>query len=188
MANPELVQALDYILNRSDELSIEVLAEAVVRRRRELAMFGSAVKVPDPRRLAKEMTEQINAGTGSSIDSLKNSIREMAIRIIREQAPELNERQIEELSRAWIPDIDGQSRKPSQNMMISMIEQFISFSQGTMDKRVEKGLRDELGAWPERYWNIFPPAIRQVITDFLKNRITEEEYYSKVRMALEIIQ
>jgi len=188
MADPELVQTLDYILNRSDETSIEVLAEAVVRRRRELAMFGSVVNVPDSRRIAKEMTEQLNAGIGGTIGTLKKSVREMAVRIIREQAPELSEQQIEELSRAWIPDVDGQTQKPPQNMMISMIEQFVSFSRGTMNKHIEKGLRDELGSWPERYWNIFPPAIRIVITDFLKDRITEEEYNSKIKMALEIVQ
>jgi len=188
MADPELVQALGYILNRSDESSIEVLAEAVIRRRRELSMFGSAVNVPDPRRLAKDMSEQINTGTGATIENLKSSVREMAVRIIKEHAPELNERQIEELSRAWIPDIEGQDQKPPRNMMISMIEQFVSYSMGTLNKRVEKGLREEMGAWPERYWNIFPPAIRLVITDYLKDRITEEEYNSKIRMALEISQ
>jgi len=188
MADPELVQALGYILNRSDESSIEVLAEAVVRRRRELSMFGSIANVPDPQRIAKEITEQVSTGTGATIESLKKSVRDMAVRIIREHAPELNEQQIAELSSAWIPDVDGQAVKPPENMMISMIEQFVSFSRGTMNKRIEKGLRDEMGAWPERYWNIFPPAIRLVITDFLKDRITEEEYNSKIRMALEIIK
>jgi hypothetical protein len=184
MADPKLVQALEYILNHSDRASIEVLAEAVVRRRRELSMFSA--DVPDPQRMAKEITEKINTGIGAGIEGLKKSVRDMTARIIREQAPELGEQQIEELCRAWIPNVDDQGPKLPQDMMLSMIEQFVSFSRGTMSRTVEKSLRDELGKWPERYWNIFPPAIRLIITDFLKDRITEEEYSSKMRMALEM--
>ena len=188
MADTGLVQALEYILNRSNESSIEVLAEAVVRRRRELSMFGAMVNIPDPGRLAKEISGKLDAGIGSGVESLKKSVRDMTVRIIRENAPELNDDQVAELCRTWIPDTagqSGQSVKPSRDMLLSMIEQFVMFSRGTMNQKIEKDLRDELGSWPERYWNIFPPVIRLIITDFLKDRITEEEFYSKIGMAVE---
>ena len=79
---------------------------------------------------------------------------------------------------------DGKA--PPVDLMRSMIEQFVAFSQGTLNKEIEKDLRDELDAWPERYWNAFPPVIRLIITDFLKDRITEEEFRSKIKIALEI--
>ncbi|MDR2478649.1 MAG: hypothetical protein LBD48_04970 [Treponema sp.] len=193
MTNPELIQALDYILNRSDEASIEALAEAVVRRRRDIALFG-AVDIPDPRRMAKDLSGQMTAGIGSGIEGVKRSVREMAVRIIKEEAPELNDEQVEELCRAWIPQRaatetgadSGPARALPRDVLVSMIEQFISFSQGTMKEAVDKNLRDEIGAWPERYWNAFPPVIRLTISDFLKNKIDEKEFNSKVAIALEM--
>lgn len=190
MADPELIQALDYILNQSDEASIEVLAQAVIRRRRDIALFG-AFDTPDPRRVAKALSSQITAGIGDGIEGMKRSVREMAVRIIREQAPELSDAQVEELCRAWIPqrsaaeDAEQADGQPAQrDLWAAMIEQFISFSQGTLKDSVDKGLRDELGAWPERYWNAFSPVIRLIISDYLKEKITEKEFNQKIGIAL----
>ncbi len=194
MPDPELVKTLDYILNRSNEASIEVIAEAVVRRRRDLSMYHaaglSAVSMPDPSRMAKEIQEQINTGVGGGIDSMKRQIREMMVRIIRENAPELNESQIEELCRSWLPQssetgVENGEKLPS-DAIISMIEQFISFSHGTMKESVDKGLRGEMGDWTARYWKAFPPVIKQIITDYLKNKITGEEFSSKIEIALKL--
>jgi hypothetical protein len=187
MADPQLVQALDYILNRSDEASIEVLAEAVVRRRREIYLTGGALDLPDPQRVAQELTGQLKAGVGASVEGLKNSVREMTVRIIREQAPELTGAQVEELCRAWLPGKgDRQGAQPPKDMLVSMIEQFVAFSRGSMSEAQDKTLRDELGAWPERYWNMFPPVIRLIITDFLKDKITARDFNSKIAAALDL--
>ncbi|MDR2433251.1 MAG: hypothetical protein LBD47_01610 [Treponema sp.] len=191
MADTELIQTLDYILNRSDEASIEVLAEAVTRRRRELFLTGGAFEMPSPQRVAKELSLNINAGIGAGIEGLKKSVRDMAVRIIREEAPELTDAQIEELCRAWIPENAGENTgdegvKPSRDMLSAMVEQFVAFSRGAMSEAMDESLRAELGAWPARYWNAFPPVVRLIITDFLKDKITEEEYNSRIGIALEI--
>jgi hypothetical protein len=170
MANPELVKTLDYILNRCDEAAIEAVAAAVVRRRRDLTMFGGSQNLPDPRQMARELSGQINIG--ASIEGLRESIRSMAVRIIKQEAPELTDAQIDELTRAWIPgpeaaDRDSENAIP-QDLLLSMIDQFTAFSRGQMSKAEDAGLREELGPWPERYWKAFPPAIRLIITDYLK--------------------
>jgi hypothetical protein len=67
-----------------------------------------------------------------------------------------------------------------------MIEQFLSFSHGTMRKSEDEDLRKEIGAWPQRYWDAFPPVIRQLISDLLKDKITEKEFRSKTALALGI--
>ena len=193
MADPELVQVMDYILNRCDEVSIDVVAAAVARRQQELAMYGGSIDIPNPQRMAKEISGKINAGIGVSVDGLKKSIRDMTVRIIRQQAPELSDEQVEELTKAWVPDNAGsagnsgeQSASPPRDMLVSMIEQFVSFSRGTMSKTEDNTLRAEMGSWPERYWKTFPQVIRLIITDFLKDRITEEEFNSKIGIALEM--
>jgi hypothetical protein len=119
---------------------------------------------------------------------MRTQIREMMIRIIREHAPELTDSQMDELCRAWLPDPnkDASKTKLPPDVLGSMIEQFISFSHGTMKKSTEENLRSEMGDWPQRYWNAFPAVVRALITDYLKNKITPDEFNSRISIALEV--
>ena len=186
MANSELVRVMDYILNRCDEKSIEAISAAVVRRRRELTMFGNSANMPDPRKMAKEISGQINMG--ASIDGMRETVRNMAVRIIRQEAPELTDAQVAELTAAWIPDSryrSSESDLPS-GMLLEMIDQFVSFSSGTMDSADDKKLRNEIGAWPERYWKAFPEVVKIIIKDYLNGEINEKAYRSKIAAALSL--
>ncbi|MCL2211168.1 MAG: hypothetical protein FWB95_04530 [Treponema sp.] len=187
MTDPRLLQALDYILNHSDEASIEALAEAVTRRRRDLTVFNTIGNIPDPQKMAKEITEKINSGVGGSIDSMRRSIQEMIIKLLKEHAPELNDAQINELCQAWLPDQFSGTKNNSglpPEALLSMIDQFVSFSHGEMKESVDKSLREEMGAWPERYWNAFPPVVKQIISDYLKDKISSRDYKSQIAIAL----
>jgi hypothetical protein len=102
MVNSELARTLDYILNRCDEAAIEAVAAAVLRRRRELTVFGGALNLPDPQRMARNLSTRLDIS--GAVEGLKGSIRDMALRIIRQEAPELSDEQVQELAKAWIPD------------------------------------------------------------------------------------
>ena len=198
MASQELVRTLDYILNRCNEKDIEAVAAAVVRRRRDIAMFGSMPVAPDPRRMAEELSSQLNIE--GNIEGLKNSIRDYAIRIIRQQAPELTDEQIEQLTGSWIPEKHGaagrrRGGKPGRNqlngdasipesLLASMIDQFVSFSLGRMEEEEDAALRKEMGPWPDKYWNSFPQVARLLIKDFLKGEIEESEFNTRIGLAL----
>jgi hypothetical protein len=199
VVNPELVRTLDYILNRCDEEAIEAVAAAVVRRRRELTMFGGATNLPDPHKMARELSARVDIS--GAINGLKASVRDMAVRIIKQEAPELNDEQIQELTDAWIPEGSSggspgeghQGAGPGgqgpggalpEDLLRSMIGQFVAFSQGTMEGGEDRQLRAELGPWPERYWKAFPPVIRLLITDYLKGETGEKDFRSKVETAL----
>ncbi|MCL1928108.1 MAG: hypothetical protein FWG07_04885 [Treponema sp.] len=181
MANSELVRVMDYILNRCDRKSIEAVAAAVVRRRRELDMFGDSM--PDPKKMARELSGQINAG--ASIEGMRETVRNMAVRIIRQEAPELTDEQIAELTAAWIPNRTANpSGSVPPEMLLEMVDQFISFSTGQMSKADDIKLRNEIGAWTERYWKVFPEVIKIIIKDYLNGEITEKAYRSKIAAAL----
>jgi len=189
MADTALLQALDYILNHSDDASIEVLAEAVIRRKRSLSVFHAMGGIPDPQIMAKEITERISAGLGSGIEGMKRSVRDMIVRIIHEHAPELSDKQVDELCQAWLPDSPGSASGKAllqPDALSTMIDQFVSFSNGTMSKSLDKSLREEIGAWPARYWQAFPPVIRQIITDYIKGKITQKDFKSKIALSLGI--
>jgi hypothetical protein len=184
MANSELVRVMDYILNRCDTKSIEAVAAAVVRRRRELEMFGDA-SMPDPKQMARDISGQINMG--ASIDGMRETIRNMAVRIIRQEAPELTDAQIAELTAAWIPSSRPGGSAASglpPDVLLEMIDQFVSFSSGQMSAADDKKLRKEMGAWPERFWKAFPEVVKLIIKDYLNGEIGEKTYRSKIAAAL----
>ncbi|MDL2229585.1 hypothetical protein LJC14_04965 [Treponema sp. OttesenSCG-928-L16] len=186
MADPELVRVMDYILNRCNEAAIEAVAAAVVRRRRDLAMFGSQ-QMPDAKEWASRLSSEVNIG--ATIEGLKDTVRSMAIRIIRQEAPELSDEQVEELTRAWVPspktDSPGAEGKSlPRDLLAAMVDQFVSFSLGRMPEDEDAGLRAEMGSWPERYWKAFPDVIRLIITDFLNGEMGEGEFNSKIGTAL----
>jgi hypothetical protein len=187
MASAELVKTLDYILNRCDEKAIDAVAQAVVRRRRDLALGGGAANLPDPRRMARELSGQISVG--ASIQGLKKTVMDMAVRIIKKEAPELNDEQIAALTSAWLP---GGKQEPERAMpselLLEMTEQFVGFSTGTMNAAEDKRLRREMGSWPERYWKVFPEIIKLLIKDFLDGELSETKFHSKLRTALSLTE
>jgi hypothetical protein len=183
MADPELVKTLDYIMNRCDEAAIEAVAAAVVRRRRDLALFGGMGNLPDPKKWAGDISSQMNIG--ASIDGVKDIVRNMAVEIIKQQAPELTEGQIAELTEAWIPD--GRKKGGSGtniDLLETMAAQFVAFSQGAMSRQEDQSLREQMGAWPDRYWKAFPQVVKLIIHDYLKGEFDEKEYQDKLRTAL----
>ena len=189
MANQELVRTMDYILNRCNERDIEAVAAAVIRRRRDIAMFGSMPVAPDPRGMAEQINSQFNMDGG--IESMKNSVRDYAIRIIKQQVPELTDAQVEELTRSWIPEKGARQAKSGaggqsipQDLLGSMIDQFVSFSLGRMEEEEDRALRKEMGPWPDKYWKSFPQVIRLLITDFLKGEIEEIDFNTRIGLAL----
>ncbi|MFP3089679.1 hypothetical protein LQZ21_05065 [Treponema sp. TIM-1] len=183
MADPELVRVIDYILNRCNEQAIEAVAAAVIRRRRDLALFGGMRNLPDPQKLARDLSSRITTGAG--IQGLKDTVRSMAERIIRREAPELGDEQIAELLGELIPEEEAGEALP-RDLLASMVEQFIAFSLGRMDEKEDRELRGEMGSWPDRYWQTFPPVIRLIITDFLKGEMTEGEFNAKIGNALDM--
>jgi hypothetical protein len=188
MADPELVKVLDYILNRCDEGAIEAVSAAVVRRKRNLAMFGGMGRLPDPKRMAKELASQINANV--TIDGLTGTVRNMAARIIKQEAPELDDGQVEDLLRAWVPGADGKGSSAGEGipagLLLSMIGQFIAYSLGNMDPAEERELRAEIGAWPDRYWKAFPRVVQLIISDYLRGEINEKEFNARIGAALSL--
>ena len=174
---------MDYILNRCDKKSIEAVAAAVVRRRRELDMFGD--RMPDPKKMAAELSSQINMG--ASMAGMRETVRNMAVRIIRQEAPELTDEQIAELTAAWVPD---RAANPSggipSDLLLEMIDQFVNFSTGQMSKADDKKLRDEIGVWTERYWKAFPEVIKLIIKDYLNGEMGEREFRSKIAASLSL--
>jgi len=192
MADAELVRVIDYILNRCNEAAIEAVAAAVVRRKKELSLFGSS-GLTDPRTWAQQVAQQTSSTSG--LKAVRETVRGMAFEMLHKEAPELDEDQIEELLSAWIPEGQGAPRETEggsgssgvpTEVLASMVGQFIAYSTGSMREVDDQALRSELGAWPDRYWNAFPAVVRNIITDHLNGNTTGREFNVKLRAALQL--
>lgn len=198
MADPELVHVMDFILNRCNEAEIEAVAAAVVRRKKELSMFGSA-NMMDPKRWAHKTAESLSSGAGMGLDSVRSMVRDLVSGMLRKEAPELSEEQIEELLGAWVDgaaegaagqtEQKGSSqagKRLSPGAARHMVEQFVSFSTGEMPEAEDQELREQLGDWPERYWKVLPDGVRAVVSDYLGGLLTHKAFQSQLITAIEL--
>lgn len=186
MADAELVKVLDYILNRCGAAEIEPIAAAVVRRKRDLAMFGDA-GVADPVRWAKKAAAQLAGNAGASLDSVRDTVRNLAADMLRKEAPELSEAQLDELLGAWIPAGDAESgRRLPPDALTGMARQFVAYSRGTMSANEDASLRGELGEWSKKYWESFPPVVRSVVAEYVRGGIDADAFERKLRAAVDL--
>lgn len=195
MADAELVRVLDYILNRSDENTIEAIAAAVVRRKRDLALFGSA-GLPDPKTWAHKVAADINVN--ASLDGIRTTVRNMVSEMLQREAPELSDEEREELLNSWVPletagpgNMGGKRGRTAgktvpPDVLAAMVHQFVAYSMGTLPAKEDAALRKELGSWPERYWESFPQLIRSLITDYIDGTIDDGEFSQKLMASIQI--
>jgi hypothetical protein len=185
MASAELIETLDYILNRCDEKAIEAVAQAVVRRRRELTMAGGAANLPNPRRLAEELSGSIN--TAATMNGLRKTVTDMARRIIKQHAPQIDDREADTFIDACIPGGNSGSGKENDlppAVLLDMTDQFVRFSTGKMSAEEDSRLREELGSWPERYWKAFPGVIKRIVKSYLEGETNGREFRLSLQTAL----
>jgi len=206
----ELMQVLDYILNRSTLRDIDALGAAVERRRKDLASETGIISL-DPERSAREMSGAVQKTINQSMDSIRVTFRTFAADLVRKEAPELTEEQMEELIDGWIPQdmklgADGSVRSSSRpddpvsgvserytglarkglvngvppDAMYEMICQFVSYSTGQMSLSDESSLRDAVGDWTALYWKKFPREIQELIRQFLSGAFTGAEFDSRL--------
>jgi hypothetical protein len=105
-SEPGLKVILDFILNRADEAELEVIAKALERRRQDMARFAGMGGL-NPGALAERMAASINQGVQGSMDSLRLTVRNYVEQIIRRNAPEASEDQIEELLDHYVGDAEA---------------------------------------------------------------------------------
>jgi len=199
------MDVLDYVLNRAGLREIDALAAAVERRRKDLtAMTGMGTL--DPGRFAKDMAQTVQQSIDEGMEGMRRSFRSFAADLIRREAPELTESQMDDLLAAWIPDrpvrpgaasagqdassgrvpagperyaglsLKGRVNGIPAEAMREMATQFVAYSVGRMSLADEASLRDAVGDWTAVYWNTFPDPLRSLIRDFLEGGFPEESF------------
>jgi len=179
-----LYAVLDYILNRADDQEIEVILKAV-KRRYSKPSTGLGL---DAKGMAHEMAGQINQQVGISRDQIRDTVRNLSANIIRQNAPELDDDQIDELMDAWVPDPDKAKPRFSpvpRDALKVMVDQFLRYTTGSMSATEEMNLKHDIPDWTERYWERFPEELRTLISLHLKGTIGNDEFAQGVKVCFE---
>lgn len=180
-----LYRAVDFVLNHAEDRDIEVILEAI--KKRYEAGKGRKGLSPNVEGIARETARQVGDRLLLSRDQIRRSVQELASDILRKSAPELTEEQLATLLDAWVPS-DG-SAPPTDPLpgdaMAVMVDQFLRYSTGGMSATEQVRLEQEIPSWPTRYWERFPNALRQIISLYLKNAITEEEFHQGLKECIE---
>lgn len=192
----ELMQVLDYILNRCTLREMDALQAAVERRRKDLEASTGIISL-DPERAAREMSGVVENSINQSMESIRKTFREFAVDLIKKEAPELTDAQMAELVDSWLPDSSSPGRQGSGvpangryrglakkglvngiecELMYEMVNQFIAYSTGAMSLSDEGALRDAVGDWTTIYWKKFPPEVQNLVRQFLSGSLSLPEF------------
>ena len=190
-----LYSVIEFILNRASAAELEVIAEAVKRRRSP----GKGLGGISPRGMAENVAEKVKEQLGGMLDVQAIS-RQIVTDLIRQKEPNISDRELEVLLDNWLPGTarpraeavrpdgpPGRDNAPKQERMapdvlITMISQYVAARRGTLSKEEKDRLP---GDWQSRFWSSFPDEIRGRIREHLNGRLTEVEFWDSVIASLD---
>jgi len=209
--NEELYNVVDYILNKARGDELEVIREALKRREQESkSPLAEGAKPGDvnlnPNAMAKQMSDSIQNQIGGSVEQIRSIVRNYARNILKQNAPELGEKQIDQLLTEWIPGDEktgtskeahtglgmpaskGENSKNKEALpedaLLTMIDQFIRYSTGQMSLSEQNKLRNEIPDWHKKYWDAFPEGIQALIAKYLKEGLDADSFWKGVAQEL----
>ena len=183
MNRDRLYEILDFILNEADRSELDAVRMALERR-----LGGSAAKGHlgiDPRGMAEETARSVADQVAWSADYVRSMVRDFAGDIIRKNAPELGDGDVETLLDSWLSDAGPPERDLPPDLLKTMVKQFIAYSTGIMSASEQIQLNEEMPGWTERYWKNFPEAVRRLVSMFLTGKLEEERFLEFLDRLLE---
>lgn len=178
----ELFRIADFILNKADDGDLEVIREALKRRldRKDKSPCGIEIN-----RLAHATGEAVEKQLSASKEQIRETVTGLVKNIIKQNAPEIGDKEMQILLDEWVP-ADGKKKTQPQSsalppdVILKMIEQFLSFSNGQMSVSEQTALRESIPDWQEVYWARFSPKIRGLLTLYLKGKIDSNTCWSEI--------
>ena len=121
--------------------------------------------------------------------------------MIKTEAPELRDVQVDQLLNEWVPDPrmpkPGGHRRDApddsgssagrqaegalpSDVLLTMVRQFAAYSTGELTAEEEAELSIEVPDWQNRYWELFSSVIRKLISMYAKGTISDRDFWSGV--------
>ena len=189
MSKSELQAVVDYILSKASPGEFEVVVKACERRRRDMGKYAGLGGV-NPGALAEKMAASVREGVESSMDGLRNTVRDYVARIVRQKEPGASDEEIEALLDQCLPDRSAEDTSGGPGMLddsglppeaiAMMARDFCDYSLGMMLPSKQRELWERIPDWQDAYWKVFPPEIKAFVKARLENRLAEDEFWSAV--------
>ena len=181
---------VEYIMNIADPDDLEVIKAALEKRFADKR--GAPVLGLNPAKLAAQSTDNINEQLTETKEMVSRMAVDFAANIIRQNAPELDEKQVHELLAEFLPesagggkasakqDVKGSTNSLPPGMIIQMVQQFIEYSEGTMSPAEQVQMENEIPGWTEQYWRSFPGQVQKLISLYLNGDIDRQRFQTHV--------
>ena len=172
-------------MNVADFDDLEVIRAAMEKRmtdKRNAPVMGL-----NPAKLAAQSSDSITAQLGDTKKMVAEMAQNFAANIIRQNAPELSEDQVQELLSEMMPEGAGGSRRrqpggqPGGNslpagMIVQMVQQFLEYSENRMSPAEQVQLENDVPGWKDKYWRAFPGQVQKLISLYLNGEIDRERF------------
>ncbi len=168
----------EYLESASEEEAKE-LFELLKKREEKLNLHYNV----DVSSMAKEMAKKIHDQIGFTTENVKTMAVELVKKMAREKEPNITERELDQLVELMVPDREKKIAKIPPVVIYNMVEQFISFSQGTMAANMIAELPQ---GWVEKYWDFFPEVVQKLIRAYIKEEITEKDFWGAIQKVLHL--
>ncbi len=172
----DLYHILDFILNQATHEELEVIDKALKRRTGAPTPGLSGL---DPRGLAQNLARKIQEQLSATLDIGKVA-RDIVADLVHQKDPDMPAEKIEALMDEWLPRTraeTAESEAVPPDVLITMITQYVSFKRGTLSSEEQKGLPEN---WLRKYWDAFPEASKDLITDLLNGNCDEVHFWKEI--------
>jgi len=187
MPRKELEFILDYILNKADASEFEVISKACQRRGKDFKVFES-LGGEGPASMARRLAGELQNGVGATMEGMRSTVRGFVADIIRKNAPEIGEEELEKLLDEYAPP-PGSGKKASESRLppealLGMVSSFVEYSRGAMPPSRQRELWEANPRWQDEYWAAFTPELKALVKAFLEGRIDDSTFGSGVLSVL----
>lgn len=168
---------LYYILNKATPEELAGIEMALNKRKKNTPL---TLKDINFEKMAKEMASKVSSNFNIDV---KDMAKRIVTQLILEKEPNISEEHLEKLLDYYVPD-EKKVNLPKELILI-MVQHFLDYSLGRMDKKMIEELKKSSPNWYEKYWNAFPYEVRVLISDFLKAKINSTEFWSQLEKILQ---
>ena len=171
--NDPLYPVLDFILNQATAAQLEVIGEALKRRTADTPSDKGGL---NPRRMAQRLSRNIVKQLGASLD-VPQIARRIVRDLIKNKEPGIQDREVEVLLDNWLPGT--RKAAPAEALppdaLVSMVATYLAAERGTLGAEESRDLPAD---WKERYWQSFPPEVREAIEELRRGGMDEARFWA----------
>ena len=141
-------------------------------------------------RMADEMAKSVNRNVEASMEGVRTMVRDFVAEIIRKEAPEVSEAQLKEICDIYVPKPGKHNRNSKKGnitssqfppeALIQMVEQFVSYSTGSMSAGEQVHLNEIMPGWQEKYFRAFPAEVQKLLRSYLKGETDAETCFEGI--------